>query len=338
MGETGPRAESIVSCGADIMNVLIADDDPIARKVFQHLLESWKHSVVIAKDGESALQILCEPGAPRIALLDWMMPGCSGPEICRAIRARVSGLYTYMLLVTSLEEKSDLIRGLASGADDFLTKPVDSDELQARLRVGLRILDLEDRLLKAQEVLQFAATHDSLTQLNNRASIDDSLRRELARAQRENSPMSVLLLDIDHFKLVNDTYGHAVGDEVLRELAVRFGAAVRAYDCVGRYGGEEFLILLPGCDGSTAVDQCERLLDTIRLRAFDTSAGLLQITMSIGAVCNKEIPEAKALGLLRAADTALYQAKHGGRNRAVVIGINDAETSNSSLPVLERQT
>src|SRR5579862_9355070 len=232
MGEAEARAREAVRRGANNVKVLIADDDPIARRVLEHFLESWGHSVVVANDGAEAWEILNGDAAPRIALLDWMMPGCSGPEICRAIRRRVSGAYTYILLVTSLEQKSDLILGLASGADDFLTKPVDSGELQARLRVGLRILDLEDRLLKAQDVLQFAASHDSLTQLNNRAAIDEMLRREMARSHRDQSPLSVMMLDIDHFKSVNDTYGHAVGDEVLRELSVRVAAAVRAYDSV----------------------------------------------------------------------------------------------------------
>jgi two-component system, cell cycle response regulator len=265
------------------------------------------------------------------------MPGCSGPEICRAIRQRVSGAYTYLLLVTSREEKADLIRGLAAGADDYLKKPVDTDELQARVRVGLRILDLEDKLLKAQEVLQYAASHDSLTHLNNRAAIDDMLRREMARAQRDHSPMSVLLLDIDHFKSVNDSYGHAVGDEVLRELARRFTQAIRAYDYVGRYGGEEFLIILPGCDATGAAEQGARVLDAIRSRVFESSAGSLRIEASIGGACNKDVPDAMPLSLLRAADTALYQAKYCGRNRAVVLGVNEIKTGELSLPVLEPQ-
>jgi diguanylate cyclase (GGDEF)-like protein len=197
---------------------------------------------------------------------------------------------------------------------------VDSDELEVRLRVGLRVLDLEDRLVKSQEVLQFAATHDDLTRLNNRAAIDEMLRRELARSKRDDSSLSVLLLDIDHFKTVNDTYGHAVGDEVIRGIADRFSNVVRAYDSVGRYGGEEFLAILPGCDVAGVTDQAHRLLDVIRSRGFETSAGKLKITASVGAACNKEIPHATPLTLLRVADTRLYQAKYDGRNRAVVSG------------------
>ncbi len=319
------------------MKILVADDDPVARRLLEHDLESWGHTTVAAQDGASAWEILDSEDAPRIAVLDWMMPGRSGPEICRAIRGRASGAYTYLLLVTAREEKADLLRGLESGADDFLTKPVNTNELRARLRVGLRVLDLEDRLLKAQGVLQFAATHDSLTHLSNRAAIDEMLRREMARAQREQSAVSLLLVDIDHFKSVNDTYGHAVGDEVLRELAKRFSGVVRAYDYVGRYGGEEFLIILPGCDSAGAGEQGERVLDAIRSRPFETSAGKLQITVSVGAVCSKDAPGAMPLNLLRSADTALYQAKYGGRNRLMIANANETQASENNQPVLEPQ-
>jgi two-component system cell cycle response regulator len=323
--------------GEGVVKILVADDDLITRRILEHDLESWGHTVVAASDGASAWEILNTADAPRIAVLDWMMPGCSGPEICRAIRRRVSGAYTYLLLVTSREDKADLLRGLAAGADDYLTKPVDTDEFQARLRVGLRVLDLEDKLLKAQEVLQFAASHDSLTHLNNRAAIDDMLRREMARAQRDHSSLSVLLLDIDHFKSINDSYGHAVGDEVLRELASRFSAAIRAYDSVGRYGGEEFLVILPGCDATGAAEQAERVLEAIRSRSFETSAGALRITASIGAVCNKDVPDSMPLSLLRAADTALYEAKYGGRDRIVILGVNESQRAKLIPSILEPQ-
>ena len=299
------------------MKVLVADDDPVARRLLERDLEAQGHSVVLAGDGDSAWQILSAPNAPRIAILDWMMPGRSGPEICRMIRQRVSAAYTYLLLATARDHKHDVVRGLDSGADDYLIKPLDAGELLARLRVGFRILELEDNLVKAREGLQFAATHDGLTSLFNRAAIDDMLRRELARAQRDHNSISVLLLDIDHFKSVNDSHGHAVGDEVLREIADRFSRAVRAYDAVSRYGGEEFLAILPGCDSAGVTEHAKRVLDLIRWRTFETAAGRLHITASLGVACADDVPGATPLSLVQAADAALYRAKRTGRNRVV---------------------
>ena len=300
------------------MKILIADDDPVTRRILELDLAQDGHSLVVAEDGDAAWKILNSPDSPRIAVLNWMMPGHNGPEICHMIRQRVSAPYTYLLLVTGRTGKDDIIRGLDSGADDYLTKPLNAGELRARLRVGLRVLELEDNLLKAREGLQYAASHDALTGILNRAAIDDMLRRELSRAQREHSPISVMILDIDHFKAVNDSYGHAVGDEVIREFAGRFAGAVRAYDGVGRYGGEEFLAVLPGCDATGATEHAKRLLDLIRWRTFDTSVGRLHVTACIGAACSEDVPEATPLSLLRAADEALYEAKHTGRNRGVI--------------------
>src|ERR1019366_1932009 len=173
------------------------------------------------------------------------------PEVCCEARKRVASAYAYILLVTSKEDKQDVIQGLEAGADDYLTKPFFPEELRARLRVGLRILELEDKLVTASNVLQYKATHDELTGLLNRASIDELLRRELERAKRGGGVCGVIFADVDHFKSVNDKLGHAAGDAVLCQAAQRLTAGVRGYDAVGRYGGEEFLIVLPGCDVSS---------------------------------------------------------------------------------------
>ncbi len=300
------------------MKVLIADDDPVSRLVVERFLRRWGYEVVAVSDGDKAQKALTTDDGPRLAVLDWMMPGLTGPELCREVRQRVGRPYIYLLLVTSKEGKQDVIGGLNAGADDYLTKPVHPEELHARLRVGVRILELEDKLLGAQDVLQHKATHDELTGLLNRAAMMELLRRELARAPRENSCCGVLLADLDNFKSVNDTRGHAAGDEVLREAAVRLVAGVREYDAVGRYGGEEFLLVLPGCDANALRARAEHILATFRDHSFEADGQPLKVTLSIGAASSADWPEFTPDMLVRAADGSLYQAKRGGRDRADV--------------------
>ena len=300
------------------MKILIADDDPVSRLVVERSLQKWGYDVVSVTDGNTAHQSLLADNPPRLAVLDWMMPGFTGPELCREVRQRVGRPYTYLLLVTSREGKEDVISGLNAGADDYLTKPVHPDELQARLRVGERILELEDKLVAAQVVLQHKATHDELTGLLNRAAIMDLLRRELARAPREKSYCGILLADLDHFKVVNDTLGHAAGDDVLREAGVRLTAGVREYDAVGRYGGEEFLIVLPGCDATALRDRAEHVLAAFRDQPFEAGGKPLRVTLSIGAASSSDWPGLPPDRLVRLADESLYHAKRGGRDRAEV--------------------
>lgn len=300
------------------MRVLIADDNPVPRLMLESLLKQWGYEVVVALDGAQAWKILQEDNPPRLAILDWMMPGMTGPEVCLEARKRIAHPYAYMLLLTSRENKGDVIRGLEAGADDYLTKPFVPEELHARLRTGLRILELEDKLVASQEVLQHKATHDELTGLLNRASIDDIIKRELARAKRAGASCGILLADLDHFKSVNDTHGHGIGDAVLREAASRLQAGVRVYDGVGRYGGEEFLMVLPGCNAAGLRERAERILDLFRASPFATSEGPIRVTISLGAVSSEgshgESPEAFVL----AADRALYRAKRNGRDRVEV--------------------
>jgi len=307
------------------VNILIADDDPVSRLLVERFLAGWGYNVVSAADGNAANQALMADDTPRLAVLDWMMPGFTGPELCREVRKRVGRPYTYVLLVTSREGKEDVISGLNAGADDYLTKPVNPEELHARLRVGVRIIELEDKLLAAQKVLQHRATHDELTGLLNRAAIVELLRRELARAPREKSCCGVLLADLDNFKTVNDTYGHGAGDEVLREAAARLTAAVREYDAVGRYGGEEFLVVLPGCDAAALRVRAEHVLTDFRDRLFVAGGESLRVTLSIGASSSADWPESDPDALVRSADGSLYRAKREGRDRAEVAMREEAQ-------------
>src|ERR1700686_3354475 len=245
------------------MKILIADDDRMNRRLLEKTLEREGYEVIAVDNGRLALQQLSLPDAPRLALLDWRMPEMDGPSVCQAIRKRHDQPYVHIVLLTSRGSKQDVGAGLEAGADDYLTKPWDPAELNARLRVGQRILQLEDRLVEARETMRFKATHDPLTSLFNRGVIVDLLARELTRTRREKGSMVVFLGDLDHFKSVNDTYGHVVGDEVLREIARRLLASVRSYDFVGRYGGEEFLIVLNNCDSVQARARAEEVLHRI---------------------------------------------------------------------------
>ena len=301
------------------MRVLVADDEPISRRFLQSALLKWSYEVVVASDGDEAWQILHDSQAPRLALLDWMMPGRKGIEICRAVRSRVSQPYVYILLLTARKDKVDVIEGLESGADDYLTKPFYAQELRARMRVGERILELEDNLVAAREAMHFRATHDQLTGLWNRAAMIESLTRELPRAVREGRSLGILLADLDHFKRVNDTYGHLAGDAVLREAAHRMLAVVRSYDLVGRYGGEEFLLLLSGCDAESLLGRAEKIRSEIASTPVTAVEGNLNVTISVGAVSSSRVQEVDTEAFLRAADQALYRAKNAGRNRVEVV-------------------
>jgi diguanylate cyclase (GGDEF)-like protein len=225
-----------------------------------------------------------------------------------------------MLLLTAKDAKESVVEGLESGADDYLTKPFNPQELKARIRVGLRVLDLEDKLVQAREAMRFKAMHDTLTGVWNRGAILEMLEREVWRSKREGISLGILIADLDHFKSVNDTYGHLAGDTVLREVTKRMQTDVRPYDAVGRYGGEEFLILLPGCSGSDTREKAERLREGIFHGPVATASGDLRVTMSIGGVATADWREDTANQFLQMADLALYRAKAEGRNRTVIAG------------------
>jgi two-component system cell cycle response regulator len=296
--------------------VLIAEDDAMSRKILQSWLENWGYEVTVAEDGATAWKALQQEQPPELLILDWVMPAIDGMELCRRIRDRQRGPYQYILLVTSRDGKQDVVKGLEAGADDHLTKPLDRNELQARLSVGKRILSLQRGLIQAREELRFQATHDALTGILNRGTILDLLHRELERGVRSKTATGILMLDLDHFKLVNDTYGHLAGDTVLKEVARRICQAVRPYDLVARYGGEEFLIVLPSCDKDQIQVCAERIRSVIACAPVIHSSEL-SVTASIGAVV-AVLGMATETEILAAADAALYEAKSSGRNRVAL--------------------
>jgi diguanylate cyclase (GGDEF)-like protein len=296
------------------VKILIADDEVLSRRLLEKTLERAGYEVSAVENGRLAVEQLSQADGPRLALLDWVMPELDGPGVCREVRKHQEQAYVYMVLLTSKESKEDIVTGLESGADDYLTKPFNAEELKARLRTGERILHLEGRLVEAREQMRFKATHDALTSIWNRGVIMDLLGRELSRSQRESGCTIVLLGDVDHFKSVNDTYGHTVGDEVLQEIARRLLLSIRSYDFVGRYGGEEFLIVLNNCKPQFAEARAEEIRRAVGSRPIQTANGSLQITMSFGLLLSHDWGVRPVEELLHEVDAALYAAKAAGRN------------------------
>lgn len=297
------------------MKILIADDDPMSLRLMQKTLERRGYEIVVVSDGRAAVKELTTVGGPKLALLDWMMPGLDGPEVCREVRRHHSDSYVYILLLTSRETTEDMVAGLEAGADDYLTKPFKPAELNARLLTGQRILSLEEKLVQAREGMRFCATHDSLTGLLNRAAMVTRLQHAMDKVQREGIPFALLLCDVDHFKSINDIHGHNAGDAALQEIGSRLREVAQSPACVGRYGGEEFLVLLPDSDPVLLAARAEEFRGAVAAHTVEAGNKHLQVTVSIGAVAVTR--EHKALDLkeiVGCADKALYMAKSQGRN------------------------
>jgi two-component system cell cycle response regulator len=291
------------------LKILIADDDPVSRLYLQDVLQDWGYEAITAADGKSACEILQRPDAPMLAIIDWMMPGMDGIDVCRLIRETVKDHYIYLIMLTSRSETEFIVEAMNAGADDFISKPFDEEELRVRLRAGRRISELEQKL-------RIKATHDALTGIYNRGAIIDILQKELARHERNSHPMSMIFADLDHFKRTNDTYGHPAGDAVLREVARRVTTVLRPYDSLGRYGGEELLIVLPACNSSGALEVAERVRHVVAAEPIATDFGAIPTSISIGIAVADEGKTISVNDLIQLADDALYQAKADGRNRA----------------------
>ena len=302
--------------------VLIADDDIVASTLVKGLLESWGFEVLVARDGEEAVSILLHPSdAPRIAIVDWSMPGCSGLEVCRRVRLNSEHGYTYLIMATARGERKDILEGLSAGADDYLVKPILAAELRARIEIGKRIVSLQEQLLSALASARYEASHDSLTGLWNRSAVIEQFSTMLARSEREGGQIGLLLADIDHFKRMNDTHGHQGGDIVLRHVARLLRFAVRVYDIVGRYGGDEFLILAPACVLYDVTQLGERMCELIAKAPVELSGVTANVSISVGALNVLSCAPGHESRLIDAADAALYRAKDEGRNRVCVQSI-----------------
>lgn len=305
------------------MKILIVEDSPLERRKLGDYLTEWGLEFESAESGTEALARLEAPNPPDLVLLDWMLPGVDGLEILHCIRKLRRGTYVYTVMLTGKSHKKDRDTAMEAGADDFLSKPIDFADLRARINVGARILEL-------QQSLRFAATHDFLTDLLNRSEILAALEREFARAGRDEKPTAIILGDIDHFKKVNDTLGHAAGDEVLKEVAKRLKLDLRPYDVVGRYGGEEFLLILPGCNLASGAKRADEIRHAVGQSPVNTGFGNVSVTISMGVTVTSASRSGNVSELLREADVSLYAAKKNGRNRVEVFRAAHASAAGKS--------
>jgi len=301
------------------MSVLIAEDDVISSKILEKSLLDWGFGVQVVGRGEKAWQALRD-GTHRLAILDWMMPGMDGTEICARVRRRKKYRYTYVILLSAKDRKQDIVAGLSSGADDYMTKPVNFLELRARLQTGRRIIDLEDKLLLSQKKLKDLASRDSLTKLWNRAEIDRFLTEEIDRTRRDGRSVGVIMIDIDYFKRINDRLGHANGDRALLHVVSQIKGNVRKFDRVGRYGGDEITVILPNCDVARIRMIAERLRLAVLGHPVRHEKIAVPITISSGCATSEGLTEPTPETLIQAADAALLSAKNLGRNCVVVSG------------------
>jgi diguanylate cyclase (GGDEF)-like protein len=299
------------------MRLLIVEDEPSSLHLLDALLRRWGHETVLARSGREAWEILRAPRPPPLVILDWMMPGMNGLELCRKVRELDPELRPYIILVTSKESKKDLVTGINAGADDYLVKPFEPEELRVRVHAGERIVKTETAMLTAKETFRYQATHDDMTGLPNHAYGMAALWREFSRSERTGRPVSVVLADLDDFKLINDRYGHAAGDRILVEAARRMSSKMRPYEVLSRYGGEEFLAVLCECDAPEAKKMAERLRSALADEPFIIGGKKVALTASFG-VASARAGDTVIETLVHRADEALYRAKAQGRNRVKV--------------------
>ena len=308
------------------MKALVVEDDLSTRLLIKKIVENEGYEVLEAKDGYEGWKIFQkEKDDIYIALLDWMMPKMDGIELCRRIRKTSVTHYIYILFLTSKRDIKDIVEGLETGGDDYMTKPFARKELASRIRVARRISVLEHKLNEANKKLHVLAITDPLTGILNRREFLKRLQVEIYRVSRDKKFYSLIMLDIDHFKKVNDTLGHTAGDTVLIEIADRIKAKLRPYDLIGRYGGEEFLIGTPGANSEIGRNIAERIRASICKKPFHAGNKELDITASLGVTSAIPAENKKDIihlleDMIERADSALYRAKDAGRNRVMVYG------------------
>ena len=299
------------------MQVLIAEDEPISRAKLSAMCERWGFDVVAAADGEEAIRVLTGPDAPRLALLDWMMPGATGLEICQEVRARGAEHYVYLVLLSSKDSESDVIKAFQAGADDYMIKPASIAELHVRLHAGRRVLELHDNLLQANDHLRSLIERDPKTGLLGEAATHRFVRREIARAEQDKSPLAAVMLEIDGLDEIADLHGRASRDLALEETARRIRTALRPFDRLGHLGSGRFLAVLPGREGLPARTVAEQLREAIAVPPIQARTGLVRLTASVG-VTSWHYEEAAAFPaerLIKSCEAGLERARAAGRNR-----------------------
>jgi diguanylate cyclase (GGDEF)-like protein len=297
--------------------ILVAEDHPATRKLLERILANAGFTVTSAVNGAQALDLFRQQFIPMV-LLDWVMPEMNGIELCKALRNGATEGYVYIIFLTARDTKTDVVEALEAGADDYITKPFHREELLARIKTGLRVLDLERSLKKANEEIKIMSLTDPLTGVYNRGYLNERLPYEVKRSVRYEHPLQLIMCDIDHFKTVNDLYGHQVGDEVLRGFAAFLKGSIRLnLDWVARYGGEEFVIVLPETDESGACAVAERMRQKVEQRRFRIQNKGIRVTASWG-ICGMDPGRRQESlcsdALLNEADQCLLSAKRSGRN------------------------
>jgi two-component system, cell cycle response regulator len=295
------------------VKVVVADDSRIYRKLVEGALAREEYMVFFAKNGCEAIALV-SAHQPAVVVTDWEMPDLTGLELCAQIR-RDNPVYTYIILLTSNTEKDQIIQGLDAGADDYLTKPFHSGELLARVAVGRRVAELHRQVQAKNKLLEELALTDALTGLPNRRAVEHWVARELSGAARHGFPLWVVMADLDHFKSVNDSYGHDAGDLVLKQFATTLKANTRTSNICGRIGGEEFVLVLGHSDREGVETAIERVREQLEKQRFEIGTRTLSVTASFGIVGFRGRKAPDFSQLLRDADAALYAAKRAGRNR-----------------------
>jgi diguanylate cyclase (GGDEF)-like protein len=310
--------------------VLVVDDSPFARKLIEHSLPGEHYEVAYAATGEEALAMICD-FRPGVVITDWLMPDLSGIKLCERIRSDHQDRFIYVILLTSVSEKAQVVKGLKAGADDYLTKPFHADELLARTEVGKRFVELHREIEAKNRLLEQLALTDELTLLPNRRAVEHWAQRQLNGAARHDFPFCVIACDLDQFKTVNDTHGHEAGDLVLKKFAEILKTNTRQSDICGRIGGDEFLIVLTYTkeDGTRAV--IERIRQQFQAHRFEFGGQDVSVTASFGVARFQRGQSTEFERLLVQADVALYQAKRQGKNRVRTAGVEvpAQETENS---------
>jgi len=323
-----PASSAAAARARKAQTILVAEDDPVSSRLLEKSLEGWGFRVLKARNGGEAWSALQNLHI-RIAVLDWMMPGMDGVEICRRIREIPRTNYAYIILLTSKDSPKDIIAGIQAGADDYMTKPVNLLELQARLQTGRRIIELEDSMIEIQKRLTHLATRDGLTGLWNRAAILKFIQEELEHGARDGYTTSIIMIDVDHFKKINDLHGHQAGDSMLRAVTDIVRKNVRPYDKVGRYGGDELLVVLPNCNLYQVSKIAERIRAAGAARKVRPAGRSISVSLSLGCTSSECFLKPDVDGLILASDAALYEAKRDGRNR---VSLSDAVDGGPARP------
>lgn len=300
------------------MKILIADDAATMRALLLSGLTRLGHEVEVVADGDDAWKVLERPEAPEIAILDWMMPGMKGTDICRKLRERKDGRYVYVVLLTGLDNSTDLQAGIEAGADDYMTKPFKPAELDARLKAARRILVLQSELQAARAEILGMAYRDALTKLPSRRAIRAHLNDTVTRAAREKTFLGVILLNIDGLGQINNRHGDSEGDAVLQQVAARLSETIRPGDNAGRFGGGEFLVVAPGCNMYEASMYAERLRKALCDKPVASPRGPIGVSASVGVSAGQAEPNQKAQTLIAAAYQALARAKAAGGNKVLL--------------------